>query len=108
MPGRTWITYGKRLVKQKQKTFFQKMLQERSELWDDPFLFSIELAKENDTTLYSYIKDLVESQVQLVEGSVQELKENSRSSERSKFKTYREINQKWKNQIFITWTYQCT
>ena len=36
----------------------------------------------------------MESQVELVEGSVQELKENIRSSERSKFKTYRDINLK--------------
>ena len=79
------------MVKQKQE-FFQKMLRERKQMLDDPFMFAWNFAKDNNTSAYKYLKRLHESSENYIVNSVQELKQQIEVSNKSKMVTYKDLN----------------
>ena len=80
------------MLKQKQKEFLQKMLRERKQMMDDPFMFAWNFAKDNNTSAYKYLKRLNESSENYIVNSVQELKQQIEVSNKSKMVTYKDLN----------------
>jgi hypothetical protein len=79
------------LIKEKQSRFFRKMLQQRSDMEDDPFMFVYELTCTGNRRMSRYIADVMNTSNHADVGTVK-LKESISASQRSKLVTYNLIN----------------
>ena len=80
------------LVKQKQKQFFQKIVSDRNEMKDDPFIFCIDLAISNKTSQGLYIKQLLGATCDYKQNGLERIKTEVKSSEKTKYVTYVRMN----------------
>ena len=79
------------LVKQRQKSFLQKIIDERKNINDDPFMFVYTLTLAHNRRMSKYINDVLNT-VNHIELSLVKLKHVIYSSTRTKYITYRGIN----------------
>ena len=79
------------LVKHKQQTFFNKMISERRHMSDDPLMFALDLTRVSNKRTYSYI-DQVMNGPHYITSALGELHHRIAVSDRTKYRTYREIN----------------
>ena len=78
------------LVKQKQQSFFKKMMLERSDMIDDPLIFMLDFTKNKNPKMYSYIENVIN--VFYMESDLHDMTERVRNSEGTRFKTYLSLN----------------
>ena len=81
----------KALVKQKQKKFFKKMWTERRFMDDDPLAYMIHLVLNSRFLTQTYIKDLLESDINDVNIALNNLKQDIINSDSSKCRYYMSI-----------------
>ena len=79
------------LIKSRQKAFFEKMVKERENMVDDPFMHVLRLTMSKNPRMKSYIKSLYDCP-DFIEADRRARIERVRSSARTKFATYSTIN----------------
>ena len=79
------------LVKSRQKAFFKKMVEERDNMLDDPFMHVLRITKAKNKKMSSYLESLRKCDDFIERDRVERI-ERVRSSERTKSITYRSIN----------------
>ena len=80
------------LVKSKQKKFFKRMITERNDMLDDPFIHSIRITRADNPSLMNYIDQLVDYEEDIVAVDIDKRKEYVRASNRTKCITYVSVN----------------
>ena len=81
------------LIKSRQKAFFEKMVKERENMVDDPFMHVMRLTTSKNAKMAAYIK-LLNYCPDSIEADRRARIERVRSSSRSKFATYFTVNRK--------------
>ena len=81
------------LVKQRQKKFFHKMLTSRAELHEDPLMHTIDIAREHNKPVWSYVESVLNGD-KFVEEELSNIREAIRSAPASSTKshTYLSLN----------------
>ena len=80
------------LVKSRQKKFFKRMISERNDMLDDPFIHSIRITRADNSSLMNYIDQLVDNEEDFVAVDIDKRKEYVRASNRTKSITYVSVN----------------
>ena len=83
------------IVKSRQKKFFAKMLEARSDMTDDPFMHVFGITREMNRVMWRYIEGITESgDTDFVASELSEIRESimSQPPSASKFVTYRTLN----------------
>ena len=79
------------LIKSRQKTFFEKMIKERENMVDDPFMHVLRLTMARNTKMAAYITSLTTC-ADFIEADRRERIDRVQSSTRTKSATYTSIN----------------
>ena len=79
------------LIKSKQKAFFQSMINERKDMWDDPFMHAVRLTRDKNRSMNVYLERLQNCD-DFIRKDRDERVERVRTSERTKSVTYRAVN----------------
>ena len=79
------------LLKSRQKVFLEKMVKERENMDDDPFMHVLRLTMSNNTTMAAYIRSL-QTCPNFIDADKRARVERVRSSTRTKSATYASIN----------------
>ena len=79
------------LIKSRQKVFFEKMIKERENMCDDPFMHVLQLTMDKNTKMGAYIRSL-STCPDFIEADRRARIERVQSSTRSKSVTYSSIN----------------
>ena len=79
------------LLKSRQKVFLEKMVKERENMDDDPFMHVLRLTMSNNTTMAAYIRSL-QTCPNFIDADKRARIERVRSSTRTKSATYASIN----------------
>ena len=79
------------LIKSRQKAFFEKMVKERENMVDDPFMHVMRLTTSKNAKMAAYIKSLNDCP-DFIEADRRARIDRVRSSSRSKFATYFTVN----------------
>ena len=79
-------------IRQRQRRFFERMRDERSEMNDDPLMFALQLTESDNKVLHKYISGVLEEAGDIIENDVAKRKEDISVSERTKTVTYRQMN----------------
>ena len=84
------------MVKNRQKKFFAKMLEERSDMTDDPLMHVLGITQEMNKVMWKYIRGItdVEDEFDFVENELAKAKDTVRNKpvSASKFQTYQALN----------------
>jgi len=78
----------KSYIKNRQKAFFSKALEERNGFTDDPLMFAMELIK--NSKMEKYIHNIISEEH--IETGIESLKQSVRNSQKTKMKTYVNLN----------------
>ena len=81
------------LIRQKQSNFFNKMLNERSDMEDDPLMFALNLTQTDNRNMYKYVESIVTQDPLASEADMNKMRAKISESEATRFKTYYEINE---------------
>ena len=79
-------------IRQRQRKFFQQMLDERKGMTDDPLMFALELTQSENKAMYRYISGVLNEAGDIIENDINLRKERIMSSQRTRASTYRVIN----------------
>ena len=80
----------KSYIKNRQKIFLSKAIEERQCLSDDPLMFSININKHCNTKTWKYIHHVISNEH--INSGIESLKQSVHSSTKTKMKTYLTIN----------------
>ena len=76
------------LVRNRQKRFLEKMMEDRRELNDDPLMFSLKITAQDNPHTNKYIKELLDEPVDMIERDLSKIKARISASKRIKAVTY--------------------
>ena len=81
------------IVKTRQKKFLTKMLEERSDMVDDPFTHVFGITRDMNSTMWSYIESILSGDDFILD-EITRIKQNivAKPMSATKFQTYRELN----------------
>ena len=79
-------------IRHRQRRFFERMRNERSEMTDDPLMFALQLTESDNKVLHQYITGVLEEAGDIIENDVAKRKEGISISERTKTVAYRQMN----------------
>ena len=80
------------LIRQRQKKFLDKMIDDRKEMTDDPLMFCLKLTEQDNPHMQKYIKDLLSEPDDIIEKDLSVIKTRVMASTQTKAVTYRTFN----------------
>ena len=79
-------------VRQRQRKFFQTMIDERKDLDDDPLMFALDLTERENGFMHRYVTGLLDEPGDIVENDLRLRKERIQTSQRTRAMTYCQMN----------------
>jgi hypothetical protein len=80
------------LIRQRQKRFLEKMIEDRKEMTDDPLMFCLKLTEQDNPHMQKYIEDLLNEPEDIIEKDLSAIKARVIASTQTKAVTYRAFN----------------